>query len=209
MHGAAAPIGAQARVKDEKHRKTKQRVKAAALTAATAVAAAAAVATEAALPSTRFAPSDKEDTFEWYGTNALFATGFSIVRPDGKKIAPASRHRCQPDSRAEMMEGIVDTIKRAYSGNLVNVATWDADLKLDSMMCLGLSEFGTARSGNNLEYSFAVFRGAGEMRWKGDLRTGTPDVGCAGNINMGLDSIWFGNTDAHPRNDLYDLVALM
>lgn len=67
------------------------------------------------------------------------------------------------------MEGIVYTIKQAYSGNRVNIATWDSDLELESMKCCGLSEFGTARSGNDLEYGFAVFRGAGEIKWKGEI----------------------------------------
>lgn len=66
------------------------------------------------------------------------------------------------------MEGIVYTIKHAYSRGLVNVATWDAGLKLDSMQCCGLAEFGVAQSGNGLEYAFAVFRGAGEIKWRGE-----------------------------------------
>eukprot|EP00752_Nemacystus_decipiens_P009594 g8572.t1 len=143
------------------------------------------------------------------GTNALRALGLAVIGKDGKHIAPASRHRSNPSSRAEMMEGIVYTIKQAYSGRQVNVATWDAGLTLDSMKCYGLVEFGIAQSGNGLEYAFAVFLGAGEIKWRGGLRAGVPDVSCAGNINMGPDAIWFGNTDASPHNDVSDVVALM
>lgn len=63
---------------------------------------------------------------------------------------------------------MVYTIKGAYSGEHVNVATWDADLRLDSMKCCGLAECGTAQSANGLEYAFAVFRGAGEIKWRGE-----------------------------------------
>lgn len=72
------------------------------------------------------------------------------------------------------MEGIVYTIKHAYSGDQVNVATWDAGLKLDSMKCCGLAEFGTAQSGNGLEYAFVVFRGAGEIKWRGEIWRSVP-----------------------------------
>lgn len=60
-------------------------------------------------------------------------------------------------------------MKQAYSGEQVNVATWDAGLLLDSMKCYGLAEFGVAQSGNGLEYAFAVFRGAGELKWTGEI----------------------------------------
>lgn len=103
------------------------------------------------------------------GTNALRALGFAIIGKDGKHTAPASRQLSNPSSRAEMMEGIVYTIKRAYSGQHVNIATWDAGLRLDSMKCCGLAECGTAQSGNGLEYAFAVFLGAGEIKWRGEI----------------------------------------
>lgn len=43
----------------------------------------------------------------------------------------------------------------------------------------------------------------------GYLEAGVPDVSCAGNINMGPDAVWFGNTDASPHNDVSDLVELV
>eukprot|EP00903_Cladosiphon_okamuranus_P009217 g8801.t1 len=143
------------------------------------------------------------------GMNALRALGFAVIGKNGKHHAPASSHRSNPSSGAEMMEGIVFTIKRAYSGEPVNVATWDAGLKLDSMQCCGLAEFGIVHSENGLKYAFAVFRGAGEIKWRGGLRAGVPDVGCSGNINMGPDAVWFGNTSATPHKDVSDVVALM
>lgn len=103
------------------------------------------------------------------GTNALRALGFAIIGKDGKRVEAASRQRCNPSSRAEMMEGMVYTIKQAYSGQQVNVATWDSGLTLDSMKCCGLAEFGIAQSGNGLEYAFAVFLGAGEIKWRGEI----------------------------------------
>jgi len=66
------------------------------------------------------------------------------------------------------MEGIVNTLKQAYYPVQINVATWDAALKLDTMTCCGLTEYGTAKSANGLEYRFAVFGGAGQMHWTGE-----------------------------------------
>jgi len=40
-------------------------------------------------------------------------------------------------------------------------------------------------------------------------RGGIPDVGCSGNVSMGADSIWFGNTDSSPHFIVTDLVKLM
>lgn len=40
-------------------------------------------------------------------------------------------------------------------------------------------------------------------------RGGIPDVGCSGNVSMGPDSIWFGNTDSSPHYIVSDLVKLM
>lgn len=124
------------------------------------------------------------------GTNALRALGFAVIGKDGKHIAPASHHRSTPSSRAEMMEGIVFTMKQAYSGEHVNVATWDTGLKLDLMKCCGLVEFGIAQSGNGLEYAFAVFRGAGELKWRGESWR-TDDVVRRNRINyIDISSFW-------------------
>lgn len=40
-------------------------------------------------------------------------------------------------------------------------------------------------------------------------RGGIPDVGCSGNVSMGPDSIWFGNTDSAPHYIVSDLVKRM
>lgn len=102
------------------------------------------------------------------GTTALRSVGLSVRDKGGKKLGPTSEHANNPRSGTEMMEGIVHTLKQAYSPGLVNVATWDAALKLDTMQCCGLLEYGTAKSTNGLEYRFAVFRGAGQMHWTGE-----------------------------------------
>lgn len=102
------------------------------------------------------------------GTTALRSVGLSVKDKGGKKLGPTSQYANNPRSGTEMMEGIVNTLKQAYYPGQINVATWDADLKLDTMKCCGLTEYGTAKSANGLEYRFAVFRGVGQMHWTGE-----------------------------------------
>ncbi len=102
------------------------------------------------------------------GTTALRSVGLSVKDKGGKKLGPTSQYVNNPRSGTEMMEGIVNTLKQAYYPAQINVATWDAALKLDTMKCCGLKEYGTAKSANGLEYRFAVFQGAGQMHWTGE-----------------------------------------
>eukprot|EP00903_Cladosiphon_okamuranus_P012461 g11670.t1 len=146
------------------------------------------------------------------GTEALRAYGFTVISEKGEQLGPTSNAFNSPFSRGEMIEMVVYLIKGAYSPGIVNITVWDAEMHLDVAKFRGLEEYGTASSGVGLGYMyrFAVFRGVGQMKWTGGVpRGGIPDVGCSGNINMGPDSIWFGNTDSVPHSIEYDLVKLM
>lgn len=48
------------------------------------------------------------------------------------------------------------------------MATWDAALDLDVAQCCGLEGWGTAKNERVLEYRFAIFRGAGQIKWQGE-----------------------------------------
>lgn len=102
-----------------------------------------------------------------HGTDALRDSGFTILNGVGEHLAPTTKRRNNPHSRAEMMEIIVSKIKGAYFPHQVNVATWDAALNLDVAKCCGLEEYGTAKNEYGLEYRFAVFRGVGQIKWTG------------------------------------------
>ncbi|CAM9663059.1 unnamed protein product [Hapterophycus canaliculatus] len=122
-------------------------------------------------------------------TQTLRAHGFAIG-PYDKRVA---YRRTTPEIRGETMETAMNAIKSAYYPHGMNVAMWDAALDMETAEFEWLVESGTAKTVKGLVHRYAVFWGQGYLKWEGGLPTGVPDVGCAGNVIMGPDTVYFGN----------------
>lgn len=102
------------------------------------------------------------------GSNALRVRGFSIL-PFKEHVKRVSRRHDNPDSRIEAMEAVVTSVKGAYYPHQINVAAWDVGLGMEEPECYGMVESGTAKNPEGLAYRYAVFRGQGVIKWKGEL----------------------------------------
>lgn len=118
---------------------------------------------------THFSPACRKNHHQsGPGSNALRLRGFSIL-PYTEHVKRVSRRHDNPDSRIEAMEAVVTTVKGAYYPHQINVAAWDVGLGMEDPECYGMVESGTAKNLEGLAYRYAVFRGQGVIKWKGEL----------------------------------------
>lgn len=101
--------------------------------------------------------------------NALYSLGFELAPWD----EPTPRrffhlHSRSFKSELEVIEAIGNVIKAAHAPIPVNVVTWDASLRLETINCEGQMECGTVKCDEPGNFKFLVFAGPGLIKWQGE-----------------------------------------